>query len=74
MSSTGLLCVPGLLVSAGDALRCIDCVDLSGRFCSGSPQTCPADQDVCLSTLVQYEINSTNPKIQNILQSIGGGE
>ncbi|XP_063780826.1 phospholipase A2 inhibitor gamma subunit B-like [Pseudophryne corroboree] len=33
--------------------------------------TCPADCDVCLSTLVQYEMDTSNPESQSLLQSIG---
>ncbi|XP_075703750.1 uncharacterized protein LOC142696304 [Rhinoderma darwinii] len=70
MSSAGPLYALAFLISAGEALRCIDCKDFSGKLCSGASVTCPAATDICLSTLVQYEINSTNPQIQNVLQSI----
>ncbi|XP_040288753.1 phospholipase A2 inhibitor and Ly6/PLAUR domain-containing protein-like [Bufo bufo] len=60
----------GLVVS-GDTLHCTECTDFSGRFCSGESVTCPIDSNVCMSSLVQYEINSTSPQIQTILQYIG---
>ncbi|XP_073532910.1 phospholipase A2 inhibitor PIP-like [Phyllobates terribilis] len=72
MSSVCLLCaLLVVLFSAGDAIRCIICRDYSGGVCTGDPMTCPSDSNVCLSTLVQYDINSTDPQPQNVLQSIG---
>ncbi|XP_073399335.1 phospholipase A2 inhibitor PIP-like [Dendrobates tinctorius] len=72
MSSGCLLCaLLVVLFSGGDALRCIVCRDYSGAVCTGKPETCPPDTNVCLSTLVQYDINSTDGQTQNVLQSIG---
>ncbi|XP_069585123.1 phospholipase A2 inhibitor PIP-like [Ranitomeya imitator] len=73
MSSGCLLCaLLVVLFSGGDSLRCVVCRNYTGADCSGEPVTCPPDFNVCLSTLVQYDINSTDTQIQNILQSIGG--
>ncbi|XP_068094335.1 uncharacterized protein [Hyperolius riggenbachi] len=59
---TWLMCVLlALLVTGGDTLQCISCTNTSGKDCTGNSVICQYGYDVCMSSLVQYQIDSSYP-------------
>ncbi|KAM4689428.1 phospholipase A2 inhibitor gamma subunit B-like [Discoglossus pictus] len=63
-----IACVLLTFITAGNALMCAQCFDDKGNFCQGPAVTCSATSDVCISTLVQNEINTSNPASASVLQ------
>ncbi|XP_072269303.1 phospholipase A2 inhibitor gamma subunit B-like [Pyxicephalus adspersus] len=56
-----LICVLVLFIIGGNALKCYECKDLSGNPCTGESVECQPGSDVCISSLVQYQIDPAYP-------------
>ncbi|XP_063306289.1 phospholipase A2 inhibitor NAI-like [Pelobates fuscus] len=68
MSSYSYLCVLLAIIPTGFSLQCIQCSDPGGQFCNGIHVNCGPASDVCMSSLIQEEINTSDPNSLNILQ------
>ncbi|KAM5157639.1 phospholipase A2 inhibitor PIP-like [Mantella aurantiaca] len=55
-----------LFITGGNALKCYECKDLSGNPCMGESENCQSGSDVCISSLVQYQIDPSYPGSQNL--------
>ncbi|KAM8966342.1 phospholipase A2 inhibitor NAI-like [Pelodytes ibericus] len=59
------------LVPAGSSLQCMQCISRTGDICTGIPVSCAPVSDVCISSLVQDEINTSDPDSLPLLQENG---
>ncbi|XP_077346770.1 phospholipase A2 inhibitor gamma subunit B-like [Lithobates pipiens] len=61
-----LICVLAFFIAGGNALKCFECKDLSGNPCVGESVLCHSGSNVCISSLVQYQIDPSLPGAQNL--------
>ncbi|XP_053323530.1 phospholipase A2 inhibitor gamma subunit B-like [Spea bombifrons] len=67
MSRPLLLCVLLAAVTTGSSLQCMQCTDVAGKTCAGIAVNCAPTSDVCTSTLVQDEIDTSDPESMFLL-------